>query len=322
MLKTVSSIANAIGALNYKGTWDASANTPTLTSGSGTKGDYYVVSVAGSTALDGVSNWGVGDWVAFNGTAWQRVEGGADLNGVNLSVTGVATFADGSVSAPSITNDGDTNTGIYFPAPDTIAFTEGGVESYRLHPSGGISIGNTTDPGATNLSVTGTGKFGTTVGVGAATPAASGAGITFPATQSASTDVNTLDDYEEGTYVPTVTCSTSGTITLNSSFNTLNYTKIGRLVSVTGFLYVSSVSSPVGYINITTPFTTGGTNKYSELSILISGSTTNCNNFVARQDSGGHINVFRGDSTSFALTSADTIQANTEFYISLTYQST
>jgi hypothetical protein len=39
----------------------------------------------------------------------------------------------------------------------------------------------------------------TTVGVGGATPAASGAGITFPATQSASTDANTLDDYEEGT---------------------------------------------------------------------------------------------------------------------------
>lgn len=162
----------------------------------------------------------------------------------------------------------------------------------------------------------------TTLGVGGATPAASGVGITFPATQSASTDPNTLDDYEEGTYVPTVTCSTSGTITLNTSYNTLNYTKVGRLVSVTGFLYVSSVSSPVGYINITTPFTPGGTNKYSELSILISGSTVNCNVFVARQDSGGPINVFRGDSTSFALTSANTIQANTEFYISLTYQST
>ena len=53
MLKTASSITNAIGALNYKGTWDALTNNPTLTSGVGTKGDYYVVSVAGSTNLDG-----------------------------------------------------------------------------------------------------------------------------------------------------------------------------------------------------------------------------------------------------------------------------
>lgn len=56
MLKAVSSIANAIGALNYKGTWNDSTNTPTLVSGAGTKGDYYQVSVAGSTALDGISN--------------------------------------------------------------------------------------------------------------------------------------------------------------------------------------------------------------------------------------------------------------------------
>lgn len=87
MLKTISSITNAIGALNYKGTWNASTNAPTLVSGAGTKGDYYQVSVAGSTSLDGLSNWGVGDVAAFNGTTWQRIEGGADLNGVNLSVS-------------------------------------------------------------------------------------------------------------------------------------------------------------------------------------------------------------------------------------------
>jgi hypothetical protein len=93
MLKTVSSIANAIGALNYKGTWDAATNTPTLTSGNGTKGDYYQVSVEGSTTLDGISNWGVGDVAAFNGITWQRIEGGADLNGVNLTVTGTSALA-------------------------------------------------------------------------------------------------------------------------------------------------------------------------------------------------------------------------------------
>jgi len=92
MLKTVSSITNAIGALNYKGTWNASTNTPSLASGVGAKGDYYVVSVAGTTTLDGISNWGVGDWATFNGSVWQRVEGGANLNGVDLSVSGVATF--------------------------------------------------------------------------------------------------------------------------------------------------------------------------------------------------------------------------------------
>jgi hypothetical protein len=104
MLKSVSSIANAVGALNYKGTWNASTNTPTLASSAGTKGDYYQVSVAGSTALDSVSNWGVGDVVTFNGSAWQRIEGGADLNGVNLSVSGTSTFSAGTANAVQYLN--------------------------------------------------------------------------------------------------------------------------------------------------------------------------------------------------------------------------
>ena len=84
----------------------------------------------------------------------------------------------------------------------------------------------------TTLAGTTTPSFTTTIGVGAATPSASGSGITFPATQSASTNANTLDDYEEGTFTGALVCSTSGTITLNASFNTGAYTKIGRLVTV------------------------------------------------------------------------------------------
>jgi hypothetical protein len=62
-----------------------------------------------------------------------------------LTVTGSATveFADGSAASPSITNDGDTNTGIFFPAADTIAFSEGGVESMRIDSSGNLGLGVT-----------------------------------------------------------------------------------------------------------------------------------------------------------------------------------
>jgi hypothetical protein len=76
MLKTASSVTNAVGALNYKGSWNASTNVPTLVSGVGNKGDYYVVSVAGNTNLDGQTLWSVGDIAAFNGTIWQKIEGG------------------------------------------------------------------------------------------------------------------------------------------------------------------------------------------------------------------------------------------------------
>lgn len=90
----------------------------------------------------------------------------------------------------------------------------------------------------------------TTMGVGGATPAGSGSGITFPAAQSASTDVNTLDDYEEGTFEASFSMSLSGTATINTSYKTLGYTKIGNTVFITGNPRIDSVSSPSGYLNI------------------------------------------------------------------------
>jgi hypothetical protein len=75
--------AAVLGALSYQGTWNASTNTPTLASGVGTKGYYYVVSVAGSTNLDGITSWVVGDWAVYNGTAWQKVDNTDAVTSVN-----------------------------------------------------------------------------------------------------------------------------------------------------------------------------------------------------------------------------------------------
>ena len=58
-----------------------------------------------------------------------------------LGVTGVATFSAGTAALPAITTTGDTNTGIFFPAADTIAFSEGGVEAMRIDSAGNVGIG-------------------------------------------------------------------------------------------------------------------------------------------------------------------------------------
>jgi len=90
--------AAVLGALNYQGTWNASTNTPTLTSSVGTKGYYYVVSVAGSTDLDGITDWVVGDWAVFNGTVWQQIDNTDAVTSVN-GYTGTVVLNAADVNA-------------------------------------------------------------------------------------------------------------------------------------------------------------------------------------------------------------------------------
>lgn len=122
MLKTVSSSLNVVGALNYKGTWDAATNDPTLTSSVGTKGDYYVVSVSGSTNLNGITDWVVSDWCVFNGSVWQKVDNseviyvsnvatGTGLTGGPITSTGTVSLANTAVTIG--TYGGATNVASY-----------------------------------------------------------------------------------------------------------------------------------------------------------------------------------------------------------------
>jgi trimeric autotransporter adhesin len=83
MLKVAGGGGGAAGAVSYQGTWNASTNTPTLVSSVGTKGEYYVVSVSGSTNLNGITDWVAGDWAIFNGTAWEKVDNTESVISVN-----------------------------------------------------------------------------------------------------------------------------------------------------------------------------------------------------------------------------------------------
>lgn len=70
--------ARRIGVTEQLGTWDASLNQPVLLSGVGQTNSYYIVSVAGSSNLDGINDWGVGDWVYFNGSTWEKIDNSED----------------------------------------------------------------------------------------------------------------------------------------------------------------------------------------------------------------------------------------------------
>lgn len=101
ILQAVGKLQNQInglaGGVEYQGTWNASTNTPTLTSSVGTQGHYYVVSVAGSTNLNGITDWQLGDWAIFNGTVWQKVDNTDAVVSVN-GQTGIVALTTSDIS--------------------------------------------------------------------------------------------------------------------------------------------------------------------------------------------------------------------------------
>ena len=139
MLKTASSITNAIGALNYKGTWDASTNNPTLVSSVGTQGDYYVVSVAGSTNLNGTTLWGVGDMAIFNGSIWQKADGGDTSLVTSLTVTSLTGYMYANNTTPVTASTTIPVANITGAVPNTVNVIAGTGMS-----GGGALTGNVT----------------------------------------------------------------------------------------------------------------------------------------------------------------------------------
>jgi len=190
--------------------------------------------------------------------------------------------AGGYASVILLSNSADAGadrTGIYgSAAPGNGVPYRGGI---TFHPgaTGGVSIhtGNNASPSTgqtayfySNL----TAQFTTSISVGAASPSTSGAGITFPATQSASSDANTLDDYEEGTWTPSD--GSGAGLSFTTTFAT--YTKIGRLVTCSAkIVYPTTGSTAQSQIN-GLPFTSSSNNH--GISTMLTDSGTYLSNIV------------------------------------------
>jgi len=80
--KLQNQVNQLVGGLQYEGTWNASTNTPTITSSVGTDGTFYIVSVAGTTNINGINDWQVGDWIVFHDTSWQKVDNSDSVSSV------------------------------------------------------------------------------------------------------------------------------------------------------------------------------------------------------------------------------------------------
>ena len=95
--KVQNQISGLAGGVTYQGVWNASTNTPTLTSSVGTKGYYYIVDVAGSTNLNGITDWKVGDWAIFNGSTWDKVDNTDAVSSVN-GFTGAVSLTTSNIA--------------------------------------------------------------------------------------------------------------------------------------------------------------------------------------------------------------------------------
>ena len=200
-------------------------------------------------------------------------------------------------------------------------------DSYRLvaNASGNFLIESaSTGSWVTQLKLDGS-ATDVTVSAGDLLFATAGKGICLGVTSN--TDANTLDDYEEGdSHTVTITCGSSGTITLNGSNNTLSYVKIGTLCAVQGRLVVSSVSSPVGWFKFALPFVIASLTEDSDRtcgSIFMNGNTTaNTSDFQLTTGATGSTDcyVYLGDATTPQSDSSEQMQANTQFDINITYR--
>ena len=189
-------------------------------------------------------------------------------------------------------------------ASGNLDIQSGGSTVVAVTSAGASVTGTLAATGASTF--TGTGKFATTIGVGNATPSASGSGITFPATQSASSDANTLDDYEEGSWTPN---QGSGLTVVGTFSSSGKYTKIGNMVFLQGLVAgtTSVALANAGVIATGMPFTTTST-------VVGLGGMTNAGGTISGTTHCGP------NTTQFSGTPA--ITATGTIYFSMTYQTT
>ena len=210
------------GGLSYQGTWNANTNTPTLVSSTGTNGYYYITATAGSTNLDGITDWQIGDWLLFNGTVWQKIDQSNLVTSV-AGKTGAVTLTTADVSG--------LNT-MSVQAANNVSITGGSIAGITDLAVADGGTGASTAPDArTNL--------GLVIGTDVLAPNGSAASLTsFPTLNQ-----NTTGTASNVTGVVAVanggTGNATGTATINANLT-------GDVTSVGNASTLATVNSNVG----------------------------------------------------------------------------
>jgi hypothetical protein len=143
---TITSATINGGSINGTTVGDTTRSTGAFTTLASNGATTFTAGTASTSTTTGtaVITGGLGVSGRINATNFDGIVGAntaAAGSFTTLGATGVATFSAGTVSLPAITTTGDTNTGIFFPAADTIAFSKGGTEAMRIDSNGNVGIG-------------------------------------------------------------------------------------------------------------------------------------------------------------------------------------
>lgn len=298
--------AAVLGALNYQGTWNASTNTPTLTSSVGTKGYYYVVSVAGSTNLNGITDWKVGDWAVYNGSAWQKIDNTdavTSVNGytgtvvlTNTDISGFGTMSTQNANAVAITGGAIDGTAIGATTTSTGKFTTLNASTSLTTPivqasnSGGLSLKNSA--GTTQISMGAGGGDNASINVSTninganaqidISPTGTGHVHINPtgvnSIQINPTYVGTMDNMTIGATTPKAITGTTITATTFSGSGA-SLTSIPNSALVNSAITINGTSTSLGgSISVGTVTSVGGTGTVSGISL--SGTVTSSGNLT------------------------------------------
>jgi hypothetical protein len=259
---TTSSI---IGTLSYQGGWNASTNVPALVSSVGTNGYYYVVTTAGATNLNGITDWVIGDWAIFNGTIWQKIDQTNTVTSVNGQTGAVSVGTVTSVAMTVPTGLSISGTPITTSGTLTLTFASGYSIPTDVNQTNWTTAYTQTQQwngGSTNL-VSATGRTslgGTTVGQSMFTLTNPSA-ITFPRFNADNT-ISALDAASFRTAIGAGTSSTTGTVTSVGGTGTVNGITLTGTVTSTGNLTLGGTLSGVSLttqVSGTLPVLNGGT---------------------------------------------------------------
>ena len=263
--------------------------------------------------------------------------GAANAVGERLRIT-----SDGDVLLSGLTtkNDGRNAKGIALKSPAGISFQNfgsNGSRNWRIRPDDLSSWGsldfsvNSTDNNNTDWPDASTDvvlelKKNKDVKIhdGNLIFGTSGHGIDFSSADGSNSGSSSalLDDYEEGVYTPVFTCS-SGSITLNGSYDIISYEKIGNCCHVHGRVRVSSVSSPSGVLTIGLPFTRSNPGEDSARiggTCVVQNGSGAVSNYLIHPTGATGVEIARGDTSSIDTTVADNFSGNELVYISVTYR--